>query len=68
MHFLVCRHGFQTRKTVTQYHNIIGYSLGPIFEAFALLVTSVGIFGGGITQIVASASSQYSISPQFSMR
>ncbi|KAK9816803.1 hypothetical protein WJX72_005264 [[Myrmecia] bisecta] len=64
----VDKQGYAVRKEITQYHDLITYTLGRWLGYFAQLVTAVFIFGVGIAQVVASASSQYAISPGNSKR
>lgn len=57
--------GYKRRKHVTQFHDLIGFSLGPVFHIFAELLVAISLFGTGIAQIVASSSSQYTIDKRF---
>lgn len=57
--------GFKRRKAVTQFHDLIGFSLGKAFFIFAELNVAVSLFGTGIAQIVASSSSQYTIDKRY---
>lgn len=60
--------GYKRRKAVTQYHDLIGFSLGPFGKRLAQLCVAISLFGTGIAQIIASSSSQYTISPQINKR
>ncbi|KAK9813484.1 hypothetical protein WJX73_001640 [Symbiochloris irregularis] len=61
--------GYQRRRTVTQYHDIIGFSLGRYpFGLLGQLLTALYILGVAIQQVVASASSQHTINPEYSKR
>ena len=52
---------YRRRKHVTQFHDLIGFSLGRFFFVLAELLVAVSLLGTGIAQIVASSSSQYTI-------
>ena len=46
---------------MTQFHDVIGYHLGPWFGVVAQILNAVYILGVAIAQIVASSGSQYAI-------
>ena len=60
--------GYKRRRAVTQYHDLIGFSLGTFGKRLAQLCVAISLFGTGIAQIIASSSSQYTISPQINKR
>ncbi|KAK9817815.1 hypothetical protein WJX72_002659 [[Myrmecia] bisecta] len=62
------RHGYQRRGQITQYHDVIHYSLGKWWGWFTQFIVVLTIIGNGTTQIVASSSSQYVINKQFDKR
>lgn len=57
--------GYRRRKRATQFHDLVGFSLGTIFHYFAEILVAISLFGTGIAQIVASASSQYTIDKSY---
>ena len=60
--------GYLRRKTATQYHDVIGFSLGKWLAAVAQFLTGLYILGVAIQQVVASASSQFTIDTKFNKR
>ena len=60
--------GYLRRKTATQYHDVIGFSLGKWLAAVAQFLTGLHILGVAIQQVVASASSQFTIDTKFDKR
>lgn len=58
-------HGYRRRKSVTQFADLVGFALGNRMFLFAKLMVAIAIFGSGISQIVASSSSQYTIDKRF---
>ena len=53
--------GYRRRREATQFHDLIGFSLGKWWQLVAQILVAISLFGTGIAQIVASASSQYTI-------
>jgi hypothetical protein len=60
--------GYRRRREATQFHDLIGFSLGKGFQILAQLLVAISLFGTGIAQIVASSSSQYSINQHYDKR
>ncbi len=60
--------GYLRRKTATQYHDVIGFSLGRWLGALGQFLVGLYILGVAIQQVVASASSQYTIDTHYSKR
>ena len=58
-------HGYRRNKHVTQFHDLIGFSMGKVFFILAEVLVAISLFGTGIAQIVASSSSQYTLNKQF---
>ena len=57
--------GYRRRREATQFHDLIGFSLGKWWQLVAQILVAISLFGTGIAQIVASASSQYTIDKSF---
>ncbi len=60
--------GYRRRKEATQFHDLIGFSLGKWWQIVAQILVAISLFGTGIAQIVASSSSQYSIDTSYDKR
>ena len=53
--------GYRRRTHATQFHNLIGFSLGPAGTVLGKLSIAISVFGTAIAQIVASSSSAYTL-------
>lgn len=60
--------GYERRSSVTQFHDVIAYHMGPWFGVFAQILNAIYILGVAIAQIVASSGSQYAIDKRFNKR
>ncbi|CAL8461956.1 g1487 [Coccomyxa elongata] len=56
------------RRTVTQYHDVIGYHLGRTIGIFSQICIALGLAGTGIAQVIACAGDMYYINKTYSKR